>query len=145
MDSVYERRVWSSGWSSRPSGDRAAGKFVSDGWDGTKGVLPKSRHGGEHAEPPSEEAAESAEPGWKLRRRAKSSCSGGTCLCRGYCFCRGVPRRIDGVIVQPSPSGSWSRLRCGDAGSTGHCTGEVVSGVRGRRGQADVSCEGGER
>jgi hypothetical protein len=30
MDSVYERRVWSGGWSSWPSGDRAAGKFVSD-------------------------------------------------------------------------------------------------------------------
>ena len=31
MDSVYERRVWSSGWSSWPSGDRAAGKFGTSG------------------------------------------------------------------------------------------------------------------
>jgi hypothetical protein len=29
MDSVYERRVW-SGRSSWPSGDRAAGRFISD-------------------------------------------------------------------------------------------------------------------
>src|ERR1017187_9423855 len=36
MDSVYERRVWSGGWSSWPSGDRAAGRFVSDEWHGTK-------------------------------------------------------------------------------------------------------------
>ena len=39
MDSVYERRVWSSGWSSWPSGDRAAGKFVWDERDGTKRVV----------------------------------------------------------------------------------------------------------
>jgi hypothetical protein len=36
MNSVYERRVWSGGWSSWPSGDRAAGKFVWDERDGTK-------------------------------------------------------------------------------------------------------------
>jgi uncharacterized membrane protein len=36
MDSVYERRVWSGGWSSWPRGDRAVGRFVSDEWDGTK-------------------------------------------------------------------------------------------------------------
>src|ERR1035437_8289192 len=121
MNSVYERRVWSGGWSSWPSGDRAAGRFVSDERDGTKRVLPKSRHGGEHAEPPSEEAAESAEPGWKQWRRAKSSSSGETWLCRAYCFCRGVPRRIDGAAVERPQSRSWSRLRCGDAVSTGDC------------------------
>src|SRR6202023_4444484 len=101
MDSVYERRVWRSGWSSWPSGDRAAGKFVWDERDGTKRVLPESRHGVEHAEPPSEEAAESAEPGWKQWRRATSSGSGGTGLCRGYSFCRGVSRSVDGAFVPP--------------------------------------------
>jgi hypothetical protein len=35
MDSVYERRVWSGGWS-WPRGDRAVGRFVSDEWHGTK-------------------------------------------------------------------------------------------------------------
>jgi len=53
-----------------------------------------------------------------------------------------VPRRVDGVIVQRSPSRSWSRLRCGDAGSTGDRTREVVSRVRGGRGNANLRGDG---
>jgi hypothetical protein len=36
MNSVYEERVWSGGWSTGPSGDRAAGKFVWDERDGPR-------------------------------------------------------------------------------------------------------------
>src|SRR5664280_1774166 len=68
--------------------------------------------------PPFEETAEQAQRVAKQGSRAGPTDAGGTSRTR----CLG-----DCSVDQRSQSGSWTRLRCGDAGATGDCAGEVVS------------------